>query len=155
LHNYSFTAENAERAEKKLKVMEIPQKPNAWSSLFFGFLNFSNPLRSLRSLRLKIHDFDLGVGHVGQLRLFDEINDLVERRVDPLPVVAHGADPQDRFLPEILVRHFRNRNVEALARPLRDALQNLPFSLQGKIIMEIKLQLTNAYHHLPIPAPTA
>jgi hypothetical protein len=100
---------------------------------------------------LKVNNFDLRVSYPGELRVFDKIHDLIQNGIHSLPIIRDSTDPQHRFLPQILILHFRDGDVEPLSRPLHDTLQDLSLSLEGKIPVEEKFQVTHPNDHVPSP----
>jgi hypothetical protein len=108
---------------------------------------------NLRAQRrnLKIDDLDLRIGHIREPGILDKIDHLIQNGINPLPVVSDRADSQHCSLPQIMVRHLRNGDVEPLLRPLQDAAEYLSLPLQGEILMEEKLQVAYPDYHLPVP----
>ncbi len=87
------------------------------------------------------------VRHLRQLGLLNKIDDSVQRGINKLLIIPHGANAQDGLLPEILIFHLSNRYVKPLPGSLDERFQDLPFSFEGYIFMDQKLQLTDPDDH--------
>src|SRR4030042_4703629 len=98
---------------------------------------------------LKINNFDLRVAYIRELGVLDKMDHLIQRGINPLPIIPNRTNPQHRLLPKILTFHLRNSDVKAFPYALHDAAENLALSLQRKIFMEKKLQLAYADDHFP------
>ena len=79
-------------------------------------------LSSLPPFMSEGNDLDLFLNHIRKVHLFDEVNDLVEARVDKPSIVTHRADTDLRPLPEIIVTDLRDGHVE----PVSDPIDHLP-----------------------------
>jgi hypothetical protein len=115
----------------------------------FAFLA-RRPQRPLRYI-LKINNLDLRIGHIRESGILDKIDHLIQNGINPLPVVSDRTDSQHCSLPQIMVRHLRNGDIEPRPRALQDAAEYLSLPLQGKILMEEKLQVADPDYQFPVP----
>jgi hypothetical protein len=92
-----------------------------------------------------------GILLMGQLGVLDEIHHLVQDGVDPLPVIGNGADAQHRLLPQVLVFHLGDGNVEPLPGAIHDALDHLPLPFEGKISVKQEFEVAKPDDHALAP----
>jgi hypothetical protein len=152
----TLTAEIAEGAERiyefeKAKKNAPAGKDSKPSEIFLSDFIFLCDLCDLCgevfAVKSNIHNFNLRVGHLGQVGVFDEIHHLIQNGVDPLPVIGNGADPQHRLLPQILILYLGDGDVEPLPSAGDEAFDHLPFPLEGKISVQQEFQVAKPDDH--------
>jgi hypothetical protein len=99
------------------------------------------------------NDLNLFLNHIRKVHLLDKVNNLIEARVDEPAIIPYGADPDLGPLPEVVIPHLRDGNIEPVPDAVDQFSENMTLFLQRMIFRNPKVELTNAYHHLPPQAP--
>ena len=91
--------------------------------------------------------FYLVVNDLGNAHSFDEVNYLIELRINMLPVIPHNGNSQQGPLPPVILSDFGQGNVKTMFYPIFDLSQHLPFPFQGGVPRQIQLNLTYTDNH--------
>ena len=90
---------------------------------------------------------DLKVEELGQMQPIYEVHNSGEVAVGVAFVVADDGHPQLNSLPEVLMVHFRYRDVETILHAVDNSLDHPALSLKGAVVAQVKSDGADAYEH--------
>lgn len=90
---------------------------------------------------------DLKVEELGQMQTIYEVHNSGEVAVGVAFVVADNGHPQLNALPEVLMVHFRYRDVETILHAVDNSLDHPALSLKGAVVAQVKSDGADAYEH--------
>jgi len=93
-----------------------------------------------------------------QVHLLDEVDYLIETRIDVPAIIAHRTDTDLGPLPKVIVTHLRDGHVEPIPHTVHQLSEHMALALQRVIFWNPNVQLTDPNHHrfTPLdPSPPA
>jgi hypothetical protein len=81
----------------------------------------------------------------------DKINDLIERFVGEPPVIADHTEAELGALPEVVIAHLGNGNIEAVLYPVNNLFDDAPFFLERMILPHHQVYTAYPDHHHRLP----
>jgi hypothetical protein len=91
------------------------------------------------------------MGDINDVHPLDEIDHPVQIRIDKPPIVPYQADPQLAPLPQFVVPHLCDGDIEPGPHPIDDSPDHLALSLKGTVLWDNQVKMANTDNHLFSP----
>ena len=96
---------------------------------------------------LIVYDLPSGIENFSGVKMFYEVFNSIQSRVDVTFVIAYHRKTEFSLLPQILVSYLGDGDIEFIFCPVNNLFYYLPFSLEGIITRNSDVQLTDADYH--------